>query len=94
MLGVSFSECSSSLSSATAFEEVSENDMTKPKKWHMDLENGEVILKYDSVTPVGKPNAALPLGAVESVTPYDPSQADPKGKLPKDRTVKVNSFHC
>ena len=63
--------------------------MTKPKKWHLDYEDGDIILKYDANTPVSKPNAVLPLGAVQSVTVYDPQSLELKGKLPKDKALKV-----
>ena len=43
--------------------------MTKPKRWHMLKENEVVILKYDQ-TPISKPNATLPLGAIQAVTIY------------------------
>ena len=59
--------------------------MTKPKKWHLDYEDGDIILKYDDAnTPVSKPNAVLPHGAVQSVTlVYDPQSLELKG--PKDK---------
>ena len=63
--------------------------MTKPKKWYLDRENREIILKYDSTTAISKPNAAQPLGPVESVTAYDPPSQESKGKFPKDKALKV-----
>ncbi len=64
--------------------------MTRPKKWFLDREEGDIILKYYSKTPVSKPNASTPLGAVQSVVEYDFSH-ESKGKWPVDKTVKVSS---
>ena len=62
--------------------------MTRPKKWFLDREEGNIILKYDSKILVSKPNASTPLGAVQSVVEYDFS-LESKGKWRVDKTVNI-----
>ena len=61
--------------------------MTRPKKWHLDVTEGEeggIILKNTK-----KPNATCALGEILKVTV---ASGESKGKLTKDEALMVRLY--
>ena len=64
--------------------------MTKPKKWHLEEERGEVSLHYPA-GPIRKPNAVDSLGAVVSVSL---PKRERRGSYSEEEALLVSSIIC
>ena len=65
--------------------------MTRPKKWHLDVTEGEeggIILK-NTYRPLKKPNATCALGEILKVTV---ASGESKGKLTEDEALLVRLY--